>query len=169
MIPTIDPWKFAWKFQCSPASFFKLSIQPWKFALKLSIQPCKFALKVSVKRATPPWKFDWKFATNFQQTFRAVNKKWREKLFFLKKIVFIFLKTMFFCFKKMSFYFKKCFSKKIGFMYVIGWKKIKKNIQKEVETKLVVQSTLWAVIENMFFWCLGLLTNNHRDLLLGSF
>ena len=43
------------------------------------------------------------------------------------------------------------------------------NIPKEVETKLVVQSTLSAVIENMFFWCLGLLTNNHRDLLLGSF
>ena len=45
----------------------------------------------------------------------------------------------------------------------------KNNIPEEVETKLVVQSTLWAVIENMFFWCLGLLTNNHRDLLLGSF
>ena len=48
-------------------------------------------------------------------------------------------------------------------------KKNQNNIPKEVETKLVVQSTLWAVIENMFFWCLGLLTNNHRDLLLGSF
>ena len=43
------------------------------------------------------------------------------------------------------------------------------NTPKEVETKLIVQGTLWSVIENMFFWCLGLLTNNHRDLLLGSF
>jgi len=40
-----------------------------------------------------------------QQTFRAVNKKYRENLFFLKKIVFIFLKTMFVYFKKMSFLF----------------------------------------------------------------
>jgi hypothetical protein len=45
----------------------------------------------------------------------------------------------------------------------------KNNIPKEVETKLVVQSALWALIENMFLVCLGLLTNNHRDLLLGSF
>ena len=47
----------------------------------------------------------------------------------------------------------------------------KNNIPKEVETKLVVQSTLWALIEYMKirFLCLGLLTNNHWDLLLGSF
>ena len=113
-------WKFAWKFHCSPASFLKLSVQPWKFALKLSIQPCKFALKVSVKLATPPWKFDWKFATKFQQSFRAVNKKYRQNLFFSKK-VFIFLKTMFVCFKKRVFHFKKCFFK-IDFMYATGWK-----------------------------------------------
>ena len=30
----------------------------------------------------------------------------------------------------------------------------KNNIPKEVETKLAVQSTLWAVIENMFFGAL---------------
>ena len=37
--------------------------------------------------------------------------------------------------------------------HVCYWlKKIfKNNIPEEVETKLVVQSTLWAVIENMFF------------------
>jgi hypothetical protein len=45
----------------------------------------------------------------------------------------------------------------------------KNYIPKEVKTNLVVQSTLWALIENMFFVCLGLLTNNHRDLLLGTF
>ena len=62
-------WNFHANFQCSPASFFKLSIQPWKFALKLSIQPCKFALKVSVKLATPlkVWlKVCNKLSTNFQ-------------------------------------------------------------------------------------------------------
>ena len=78
---------------------------------------------------------------------------------------------MFFLFKKMSVLFQKMFFFKKNRFHACYWlKKIfKSNIPKEVETKLVVQSTLWAVIENMFFWCLGLLTNNHRDLLLGSF
>ena len=33
-------------------------------------------------------------------------------------------------------------------------KNFRNNIPKEVETKKVVQSTLWAVIENMFFGAL---------------
>ena len=39
----------------------------------------------------------------------------------------------------------------VGFIYVINWKILKINIPKEMKTKLVVQSTLVALIENMVF------------------
>ena len=76
-----------WNFQSSPASLH------WKFQSNLQ-PPLKVWLKVCNK-----------LSTNFQGS----KQKYRENLFFLKKIVFIFLKTMFVCFKKMSFSFQFCF------------------------------------------------------------
>ena len=119
--------------------------------MKLSTHPCKFALKVSVKLATPPESLIESLQQTFNK-FQGSNPKIKKNLLVFLKKVFIFLKTMFFVSNKCVFYFKKCFFTKIGFMHVIARKKIfQNNIPKEVETKLVVQSTLWAVIENMFF------------------
>ena len=61
------------------------------------------------------------------------------------------LKTIVFAFNGMFFHATICFFLIVGFIYVINWKILKINIPKEMKTKLVVQSTLVALIENMVF------------------
>ena len=96
----------------------------------------------------------WKFVANFQSNFQGGLQVWLK----LSMQTFrVGLKVSMQTFKAGL----KNFCKRAGLH--------KNNIPKEVKTTLVVQSTLWALIENMFFVCLGLLTNNHRDLLLGTF
>ena len=58
--------KFKRNLQGYTESFFKLAIQPWKFAVKLSNPSLQVCIESFSQTCNPPWKFDWKFATNFQ-------------------------------------------------------------------------------------------------------
>jgi len=76
-----------------------------------------------------------------------------KKLVFFKAKITFYLEKHVFCFKKCCFCFKKRFFQKNRFHACYCLKKMfKNNISKEVETKLVVQSTLWALIENVCFF-----------------
>ena len=159
MIPSIDP-----------CGFFKLAIQPWKFAVKLSTHPCKFALTVS--NLQPPLKVWLKVCNKLSINFPGSNPKIKKNLVvFLKNSVYFFENHVF-CFEQMRFFIsKKVFFQKINRFHVCCW--LRKIFKTDVEgcAKYTVGHLLHQVNRptKHSIRCLGLLTNNHRDLLLGSF